>query len=71
MENYESPKTAGTAVINKIYRLAKRDKKGRALGPSSRIGICHGLESVVERRHDVLALGKSGLETVVPVATGL
>ena len=46
-------------------------KKDGLLARSREDGFCLGLESVVERRHDVLALGKSGLETVVPVATGL
>ena len=46
-------------------------KKDGLLARSREDGFCLGLESVVERRHDVLALGKSGLETVVPVVAGL
>ena len=61
----------GQPLLSRFTDWQSGIKKGRALGPSSRDGFCLGLESVVERRHDVLALGKPGLETVVPVATVL
>ena len=61
----------GQPLLSRFTDWHSGIKKGRALGPSLSICFCLGLESVVKRRHYVLALGKPGLETVVPVATVL